>query len=56
MLWTSKWVSSSAYEGSPLKGGLKCKALVEKLSGPQSGVCLWEVCADWRCPLARAEV
>ena len=36
-------VSASPYEGWPLTRGLNCRVLVEKLLGPQFGVCLWEV-------------
>ena len=33
-------MSSSAYEKCPLTGGEKCRVLVDKLPGPQFGVCL----------------
>ena len=49
-LWTSKWVSASAYERCPLMGRKKCRVL-EKLPGPKFGIHLWKVSAYGRCPL-----
>ena len=42
-LWTSKWVSASAYDRWSFMEGKKCRVLVDKLPGPQFGVRLREV-------------